>query len=154
MDLIKYAKQLLIIAICLFSVKSHSQDNYTILHKYKFHSMEFLDTGTEKLLEDFTDISGVIVDCIVNGDEYLLISIPGVHDYHIRIVHKATDVPPENDVKMDLYQGGEKVEGIGTYTCNVFFVYDITKNAQMPQWVRLAIDNSSNIVQFKGIIEL
>jgi hypothetical protein len=53
-----------------------------------------------------------------------------------------------------MYQGGETIENMGTYTANIFFVYDLSKNENVPELVRLEIHKSPNIMQFSGIIKL
>ena len=147
-------KKVLILLVYFVSLCANAQSNYRILQKFKFHSLEIRETNTENLLDEFPEGEGLVINCMVEGIEYLLISIPGVHDYNIKIVHKGTDAPPENGIKMDLYQGGEKIDGLGIYTCNVFYVYDVEKNRTIPQFIRLAIDGSPNLLYFNGLIKL
>ena len=135
------------------SMNAQTNKNYTINQKFKFHSLEFLETGTDKLLEEFPEGEGLVINAISNNQEYLIISIPGVHDYYLQIVNKVEDTPEEN-LKIIMYQGGEKIENLGTYTANVFYVYDLSKNNEVPELIRFEINNSPNIQQFKGIIRL
>lgn len=148
-------KKVLILLVYFVSLCANAQSNYRILQKFKFHSLEIRETNTENLLDEFPEGEGLVINCMVEGIEYLLISIPGVHDYNIQIVHKVLGAPVELDgIKMDLYQGGEKIEGLGVYTCNVFYVYDIEKNKTIPQFIRLEINGSPNLLYFNGIIKL
>jgi len=144
---------LFLTCIVIMSMNAQTNKNYTINQKFKFHSLEFLETGTDKLLEEFPEGEGLVINAISNNQEYLIISIPGVHDYYLQIVNKVEDTPEEN-LKIIMYQGGEKIENLGTYTANVFYVYDLSKNNEVPELIRFEINNSPNIQQFKGIIRL
>lgn len=148
-------KKILILLACFVSLCANAQSNIETLQKFKFHSLEFRETNTENLLEEFPEVEGFIINCVLEGTEYLYITIPDIHDYNIQIVHKVLGTPVELDgIKMDLYQGGEKIEGLGVYTCNVFYVYDMEKNKTIPQFIRLEINGSPNLLYFNGIIKL
>lgn len=144
---------LFLTCIVTMGMNAQTNKNYTINQKFKFHSLEFLETGTDKLLEEFPEGEGLVINAISNNQEYLIISIPGVHDYYLQIVNKVEDTPEEN-LKIIMYQGGEKIENLGTYTANVFYVYDLIKNKEVPELIRFEINNSPNIQQFKGVIRL
>ena len=62
--------------------------------------------------------------------------------------------PPQKNLKIIMYQGGETIENMGTYTANIFFVYDLSKNKNVPELIRLEINNSPNIMQYSGLIKL
>lgn len=144
---------IVLILLCLVSFSSNAQSKYSVLQKFKFHSLEFVETETDKPLDSFPEGQGLVINCEVEGKEYLLISIPSIHDYNITVVNKVTDTP-EKDIKVVMYQGGEKIESLGTYTCNVFYVYDLSKNQTTPEFIRFAINGSPNIQIFKGLIKL
>ena len=95
----------------------------------------------------------MIVDATIDNKNYLLISIPDVHTYQLQIVNKVVDTPQKN-LKIIMYQGGETIENMGTYTANIFFVYDLSKNKNVPELIRLEINNSPNIMQYSGLIKL
>ena len=115
--------------------------------------MEVLETGTDKVLDSFPEGSGMIIDTTIDNKNYLLISIPDVHTYQLQIVNKVVDTPKKN-LKIIMYQGGETIENMGTYTANIFFVYDLSKNKNVPELIRLEINNSPNIMQYSGLIKL
>ena len=95
----------------------------------------------------------MIIDATIEKQNYLVISIPEVHTYTLQIVNKVVDTSQKN-IKIVMYQGGEHIENMGTYTANIFFVYDLSKNRNVPELVRLEINNSPNIMLFSGIIKL
>lgn len=127
---------------------------YTINEKYLFHKMEVLETGTDKLLDSFPGMGGMVVSATAHGKEYLIISIPKVHTYELQIVNRAEEDITEQNLKIVMLQGGETIENVGIYTANVFFIYDLKKNLNMPEIIRLEINNSPNIMQYSGIIKL
>lgn len=146
------------ILLCCISIGIKAQDasNYIIKDKFLFHQLDFLETGTDKLLDSYPEVSGLILSVDIDSTEYLCIAIPDVHIYNIQIVHRVEDKPSE-DLKVVLLQGGETVEingEKGTYTANIFFVYDLRNNSEIPEFVRLQINESPNILKFSGIIKL
>lgn len=151
-------KKVLLILLCCISVGVKAQDasNYIIKEKLVFHQLDILETETDKLIDSFPEGSGMILSVDINSTDYLCISIPDVHTYNIQIVNRVEDKPSE-DIKVVMLQGGETVEingEKGTYTANIFFVYDLRKNSETPEFVRLQINGSPNILKFSGIIKL
>ena len=132
---------------------AQTSGNFTINEKLIFHKLEVLETGTDKVLDSFPEGSGMIIDTTIDNKNYLLISIPDVHTYQLQIVNKVVDTPQKN-LKIIMYQGGETIENMGTYTANIFFVYDLSKNKNVPELIRLEINNSPNIMQYSGLIKL
>lgn len=148
-------KKYILLLLCCFSISLFAQtsDNYTINEKFIFHKLEVLETGTDKVLDSFSEGSGMIIDATVENKNFLLISIPDVRTYQLLIVNKVVDTP-KKDLKIVMYQGGETIENLGTYTANIFFVYDMSKNKNVPELIRLEINNSPNIMQYSGLIKL
>lgn len=142
----------LLVCMIYLNVNAQTSDNYTINEKFVFHQFDVIEKGTEKVLETYS-IGGVVVDVTISGQNYLGISIPRVHDFNLIIANKVTDTPTK-DLKLVMYQGGEKIKDIGTYTANVFFVYNLNSNSNVPELIRLELDNAPNIFQFSGIIKL
>lgn len=60
----------------------------------------------------------------------------------------------DESTKIRMYQGGERIEGVGTYTANVFFNYDLRKNSEIPENIYLKLDNSPNYLVFYGIMKI
>jgi hypothetical protein len=137
----------------LLSCYGQSFNDVKMKEKFVFHQLDFLETGTDKLLYSPDNIKGLIVTSSYDNKEYLTISIPGVHTYYLHIINKVVDTP-EPDMKVIMYQGGETIENVGTYVANVFFVYDLQKNTSIPEFVRLELHNSPNILMFSGLIKL
>lgn len=148
-------KRYIYLIFCCLSIPlcAQTSGNFTINEKLIFHKLEVLETGTDKVLDSFPEGSGMIVDATIDNKNYLLISIPDVHTYQLQIVNKVVDTPQKN-LKIIMYQGGETIENMGTYTANIFFVYDLSKNKNIPELIRLEINNSPNIMQYSGLIKL
>ena len=148
-------KRYIYLIFCFFSIPLCAQTlgNFTINEKLIFHKLEVLETGTDKVLDSFPEGSGMIIDTTIDNKNYLLISIPDVHTYQLQIVNKVVDTP-QKKLKIIMYQGGETIENMGTYTANIFFVYDLSKNKNVPELIRLEINNSPNIMQYSGLIKL
>ena len=148
-------KKHILLLLCCFSISlfAKTSDNYTINEKFIFHKLEVLETGTDKVLDSFSEGSGMIIDATVENKNFLLISIPDVHTDQLLIVNKVVDTP-KKDLKIVMYQGGETIENLGTYTANIFFVYDMSKNKNVPELIRLEINNSPNIMQYSGLISV
>lgn len=144
---------LLLLSIVYINVSAQTSTDYTVNEKLVFHKLEVLETGTDKILDSFDEGSGGIIDATIQNKNYLMISIPDVHTYTLQIVNKVIENPQKN-LKIIMYQGGETIENMGTYTANIFFVYDLSKNENVPELVRLEIHKSPNIMQFSGIIKL
>ena len=125
----------------------------TIHEKLVFHKLDVLETGTEKPLESFENTGGVIIRGKVGEQEHMIISVYEVYDYDLTIVNKVVGEPRDN-IKMIMYQGGGNFKGMGIYTANVFFVYDLSKNKETPEFIRLEINDSPNIMKYSGIIKL
>lgn len=152
-------KLLLLLFFIPVYLLAQDKDKIIIEQKFVFHQLDVLETGTNKVLDSFPDGGGMILNCKVNNQDYLIIDISGVHTYQLQIVNKVEDIIEKN-LKIIMYQGGEKIENIGpesvsgTYTANVFYVFDLEKNKYTPDLIRLEINGSSNIMQFSGIIKL
>ena len=148
-------KRYIYLIFCCLSILlcAQTSGNFTINEKLIFHKLEVLETGTDKVLDSFPEGSGMIIDTTIDNKNYLLISIPDVHTYQLQIVNKVVDTPQKN-LKIIMYQGGETIENMGTYTANIFFVYDLSKNKNVPELIRLEINNSPNIMQYSGLIKL
>lgn len=148
-------KRYINLIFCCLSIPlcAQTSGNFTINEKLIFHKLEVLETGTDKVLDSFPEGSGMIIDTTIDNKNYLLISIPDVHTYQLQIVNKVVDTPQKN-LKIIMYQGGETIENMGTYTANIFFVYDLSKNKNVPELIRLEINNSPNIMQYSGLIKL
>ena len=143
----------LLLSVFYINVGAYASTEYIVNEKLVFHKLEVLETGTEKVLDSFSNFGGVIIDATIEKQNYLVISIPEVHTYTLQIVNKVVDTSQKN-IKIVMYQGGEHIENMGTYTANIFFVYDLSKNRNVPELVRLEINNSPNIMLFSGIIKL
>lgn len=135
-------------AICM----AQNSSDYTIQEKFVFHQIDVLDTKTDEVLQSFPDGSGLIIRANIQKTNYMIISIGDFHRYSLTIVNKVEDFP-RKDVKIIMYQGGGKLD-VGTYTANIFFIYDLSKNKNTPEFVRLEINGSSNIMKYSGIIKL
>lgn len=151
-------KKILLFLLCCISVgvKALDANNYIVKEKLVFHQLDILETETDKVLDSFYEVSGMILSVDIDSTEYLCIDIPDVHTYNIQIVNRVEDKPSEN-LKVVMLQGGETIEingEKGTYTANIFFVYDLRKNSEIPEFVRLQINGSPNILKFSGIIKL
>lgn len=144
---------LLLLSVFFIGVSAQTYSGYTVNEKFVFHKLEVLETGTEKKLDSFSGCRGVIIDATIEKQNYLMINVPEVHTYTLQVVNKVVDTSQKN-IKIVMYQGGEHIENMGTYTANIFFVYDLSKNRNVPELVRLEINNSPNIMQFSGIIKL
>ena len=142
----------LLMSVACFSVYSQESSNQKVNEKYVFHQWETLNATSGEILKSFT-VTGVIVDASINNKDFLSISIADVYTYNLTIVNKVIDYPQE-DIKVVMYQGGETIEDRGTYTASVFFVYDLKKNEEVPEFVRFQIHNSPNVMVFSGIIKL
>ncbi|MBQ2366148.1 MAG: hypothetical protein IIV54_05430 [Bacteroidaceae bacterium] len=143
----------LLLSVFYINVCAYASTEYIVNEKLVFHKLEVLETGTEKVLDSFSNFGGMIIDATIEKQNYLAISIPEVHTYTLQIVNKVVDTSQKN-IKIVMYQGGEHIENMGTYTANIFFVYDLSKNRNVPELVRLEINNSPNIMLFSGIIKL
>ena len=143
---------LLLYCLCV-NVKSQSEENYIVKEKFVFHQLDFLETGTDRILDSFPDGSGVIIKTEIESQDFLIIHIPDVYTYKLQIVNQVVD-KPNSDCKVVMLQGGEIIEGQGAYTANIFFVYDLIKNENTPEFIRFQIHNSPNILVFSGIIKL
>lgn len=145
---------LLSLFLC-FSCALYSQNNekYIIDEKFVFHQVDVLETGTDKEIESFPNVRGVIIRTKVNNRDYMLIALPDIITYELNIVNKFEE-DFKNNTKIIMYQGGGSVEGLGMYTANIFFMYNLTKNKETPEFVRLEINNSPNIMLYSGIIKL
>ena len=53
-----------------------------------------------------------------------------------------------------MYQGGENISGLGSYTANVFFNYNLQQNTKIPETIRFEMDGSPYIYELSGIIKI
>lgn len=148
-------KKVLIIMFLLSHLNCMAQtsSNYEIQEKFVFHQLDILETETDVQLESFSDGGGMIIRARIEERDYMIISVGDIHTYNLTIINKIEDTPDDN-IKVVMYQGGEKIEGKGAYTANVFFVYDLSKNVSTPEFVRFAINGSPNVMKYSAIIKL
>lgn len=141
------------ISILCMTMCANAQDNTRVLEKYVFHKLEVLNSQTKEPIETFDDYKGVVFSAVVNKQEYLSITLVNDMTFNLIIANKAEDIV-ENNLKIRMYQGGENIEGLGTYTANVFFNYYLSENASIPESIWFEINGSPYIYVMSGIVKI
>jgi hypothetical protein len=132
---------------------ANAQEKTRVLEKYVFHKLEVLNSQTKEPIETFDDYKGIVFSAVVNGQEYLSITLVNNMTFNLIIANKAEDIV-ENNLKIRMYQGGENIEGMGTYTANVLFHYYLSKNANIPESIWFEINGSPYIYNMSGIVKI
>lgn len=147
----------IILTFCLYlltiSLYAQSSNNYHVVEQFVYHQLEIIDAQTKQTIESFNDYKGVIVSAIVDEQEYLIIGMTKDMTFKLMIVNKAEDIFEEKwEIRM--YQGGEKISGLGSYTANVFFYYNLQRNTKIPEAIRFEMNGSPYIYEISGIIKI
>lgn len=147
----------LLLTICLYllstSLNAQNGNNYHIVEQFVYHQLEIIDAQTKQTIESFDDYKGGVASAIVGEQEYLIITMTEDMGFKLVIVNKAEEVF-EGKWKIRMYQGGENVSGLGSYTANVFFNYNLQHNTKIPETIRFEMDGSPYIYELSGIIKI
>lgn len=145
----------LIICMCLLtsSLNAQNGNDYHIVEQFVYHQLVIINAQTKQTIESFDDYKGAVASAIVGEQEYLIITMTKDIGFNLMIVNKAEEIFDDN-WKIRMYQGGGKIDGLGSYTANVFFNYDLQYNTKIPETIRFEMDGSPYIYELSGIIKI
>lgn len=135
------------------SLNAQNGNNYHIVEQFVYHQLEIIDAQTKQTIENFDDYKGGVASAIIGEQEYLIITMTKDMSFRLMIVNKAEETFDEK-WKIRMYQGGEKISGLGSYTANVFFDYNLQQNAMIPETIRFEMNGSPYIYELSGIIKI
>ncbi len=139
----------------LFTTGLYAQNgnNYHVNEQFVYHQLEIINAQTKQTIERFDDYKGGVASAVIGEQEYLIIIMTEDMVFKLVIVNKAEEVF-EGKSKIRMYQGGENVSGLGSYTANVFFNYNLQQNTKIPETIRFEMDGSPYIYELSGIIKI
>ena len=139
--------------VLAFALASMTVSAQNIVEKFVSHKLDIVESDTKRPIHSDVDLKYVIASVFIDEQEYLIISNPNIMTYNLIVFNKAEEIVNSN-TKIRMYQGGENIKDVGTYTANVFYYYDIQRNESIPESIWLELDNSPNILIFSGIIRI
>lgn len=137
----------LIGALCLNAAESHES--------FAYHSFTVKDRDFNVQDEFHGDGAplGLILNAYIDDTQYIAITLGENTIYEVQVVNEVTDQDFAPGYKCLMYQGGMSFQG-EIVAINILFIYNLSRNTEIPDTVLVDVNNSPTIMELSGLVKL